>query len=228
MQARKTDKADLESKKFIYKEIGLIVALAFVLLTFELKSYDKQELIISSGSNNNSFEEMAEITQQKKPPPTPPPKQVSIINIVDNEIDVLDDIEIDAEANQETEMEEYIPNEIMDLEEEEVVEEDPIFVIVETMPCFPGGDAAFIKYLNKNVHYPSLARESGIQGKVFVTFVVETDGAITNITVLRGIGGGCDEEAVKVVQNMPKWIPGKQRNAPVRVQFNLPIKFTLR
>ena len=82
-------------------------------------------------------------------------------------------------------------------------------------------------FLGKNIKYPALAKESGIQGRVFINFVVEIDGSITDVKVLRGIGGGCDEEAVRVVESMPKWKPGKQRGKPVRVSYNLPVKFTL-
>ena len=99
--------------------------------------------------------------------------------------------------------------------------------IVESMPEFPGGMKVLMNYLHENLKYPSLAKETGIQGRVFVAFVIETDGSISDVQVLRGIGGGCDQEAIRVVQNMPKWIPGKQRGIPVRVRFNLPIKFTL-
>ena len=95
------------------------------------------------------------------------------------------------------------------------------------MPSFPGGDKKLREYLENNLKYPSQAREAGIAGRAFVTFVVEKDGSITDVKLLRGIGGGCDEEALRVVKAMPLWIPGKQRNIPVRVQFNLPIKFTL-
>ena len=102
-----------------------------------------------------------------------------------------------------------------------------LFTVVEEQPCYPGGDDARILYLQNNIRYPEEAKELGIQGKVFVTFVVETDGSLTDIKVLRGIGGGCDEEAIRVIKNMPKWIPGKQRGVQVRVQFNLPINFKL-
>jgi protein TonB len=84
-----------------------------------------------------------------------------------------------------------------------------------------------MKYLSENIKYPPLAKESGIQGRVFINFVVEPNGSISNVKVLRGIGGGCDEEAVRVVEKMPKWSPGKQRGKPVRVSYNLPVKFTL-
>lgn len=107
-------------------------------------------------------------------------------------------------------------------------EEDTLrFVVVEQMPQFPGGEEARIRYLSENIQYPVEARNNGIQGRVFVTFVIETDGSITNVDVLRGIGGGCDEAAVHLVSNMPKWNPGKQKGKPVRVQFNMPILYKL-
>jgi TonB family protein len=101
------------------------------------------------------------------------------------------------------------------------------YIIVQEQPSFPGGDEARIKYISENIKYPEEAREKGIQGTVFVTFVVEPDGSITGVKLLRGIGGGCDEEALKLIENMPKWIPGKQRGQAVRVQFNMPIRFVL-
>ncbi len=195
----------------------------------EFRSYLKSEFDLRSIVIDDTNEEMVEITQQNKiPPPPHPPEQTSIIEIVDNDIEVEQEIEIDVEATQETIIEEYLP--IIDLEnnEDEMDVEEQVFVVVESMPQFPGGYEILIKYLGENISYPKAAREAGIQGKVFVSFVVEKDGKVTNIKILRGIGGGCDEEAVKVVQNMPDWIPGKQRSVAVRVQFNLPISFTLR
>jgi TonB family protein len=102
-----------------------------------------------------------------------------------------------------------------------------IFTVVEKMPEFPGGGYAFYNFLADSIQYPQLAIENKIQGKVYVQFVVEEDGSITNIKVLRGIGGGCDEEALRVIKLMPNWIPGKQNGKPVRVLYNLPIKFIL-
>lgn len=220
---RKAPKADLENKKTIFIEIGLVIALAAVLFAFEWKSYEKTEINLASRIADDTPEEMVEITQHEKPPPPPkPPQQTTIIEIVEDDVEIEDEIEIDVEADQETEVEEYIP-----VEEEEEAEETQIFTVVESMPGFPGGEAARIKYLNENIKYPQMARESGIQGRVFVTFVVERDGAVTDVRVLRGIGGGCDEEAVRVIKNMPKWNAGKQRGKPVRVQFNMPILFKL-
>ena len=219
---KKSPKADLESKKILFTEIGLIIALAIVLLAFEWKSYEKTEMDLMTRAVDDTPEEMIEITQHEKPPPPPkPPQQTTIIEIVEDDIEIEDEIEIDVEADQETEVEEYIP-----VEEEEESEE-VIFTVVESMPTFPGGDAARIKYLNNNIKYPQMARESGIQGRVFVTFVVERNGKVTDVKVLRGIGGGCDEEAIRVIKNMPNWVAGKQRGKPVRVQFNMPILFKL-
>ena len=107
-------------------------------------------------------------------------------------------------------------------------EDDEIFVVVEQDPEFPGGMEAMVQYLSSNIKYPQEAMEKSIQGTVYVTFVVEKDGKVNNIRVIRKIGGGCDEEAVRVVQAMPKWKPGKQRGKAVRVQYNLPIKFQLK
>jgi protein TonB len=104
---------------------------------------------------------------------------------------------------------------------------DKIFIIVEQKPAFEGGDAALVKYLSQNLQYPRLALENDISGTVVIQFVVNTDGSIVNTNIFRDIGGGCGEEALRVVRGMPKWLPGKQRGKPVRVQFNLPIKFQL-
>lgn len=225
MDPKKSHKANLENKKFIFRQIGLIVALAVILAAFEWKTYEIDIVDLGQRQVEDVPEEIIPITEQKvKPPPPPPPKQVVKINVVEDDVEVDDDIDIDVEADQNTEVEEYIP---VEQEEEESADEQQIFMVVESMPEFPGGMNELNKYLAENIHYPQMAKESGIQGRVFVTFVVERDGRVTDVRVLRGIGGGCDEEAVRVVKNMPKWTPGKQRGKPVRVQFNLPVKFTL-
>jgi periplasmic protein TonB len=224
MEAKKTAKADLESKKIIFTQIGLIIALAATLLAFEWKSYDKSIEGFGERMVEDVPEEIIPITEQKvKPPPPPPPKKVVVINIVEDDVEVEDDLIIDAEADETTEIQEYIPIEI----DEEVVEEAPIFTVVESMPEFPGGFQELYNFLGNNIKYPVMAKESGIQGRVFVTFVVERDGSITDVRIIRGIGGGCDEEAIRVVESMPKWQPGKQRGKPVRVQYNLPVRFKL-
>ena len=226
MEIKKSPKADLESKKSTFILIGLVVSLFVIWRVFEYKSYDKQSLDELQRTVEVIEEEMVEITKQEQPKPQPPaPKpQVTQIEIVDNEEEIEDEIEIDAEVSQDEVIEEYFaPAEI---EEEEIVEAE-IFKVVEVMPEFPGGAAKMMEYIQKNMKYPMMARESDIQGRVFVNFVVEPDGSISNVTVMRGIGGGCDEEALRVVQSMPKWKPGKQRGSAVRCSFTVPIIFKL-
>ena len=136
MDAKKSPKADLESKKVLFTQIGLIIALAVVLLAFEWKSYDKRQFELEQEIIDDAPEEIVPITEQKvKPPPPPPPKQVTVINIVEDDVEIEDDIEIDADVDMDTEIEEFVP---MDLDEEEI-EEEEIFRVVEAMPTFPGG-----------------------------------------------------------------------------------------
>ncbi|MDD3737884.1 MAG: energy transducer TonB [Lentimicrobiaceae bacterium] len=232
MQQKKTERANLEKRSFSFLEIGLIISLALVLLGFEWKTYDREvETDFVSGPVQEIPEEMVQITQQKAPPPPPAPQAPSVVlNIVENTAVITADIRIDAEADESLVMDEYIappPAPVTKIEEEEEVFERQIFLVVEEDPEFVGGDVARMKFLSENIVYPQMARESGIQGTVYLTFVIERDGSVTDIQVLRGIGGGCDEEAIRVVKNMPKWKPGKQRGKPVRVQFRLPIKFVL-
>ncbi|MFN3940550.1 MAG: energy transducer TonB, partial [Chitinophagales bacterium] len=98
---------------------------------------------------------------------------------------------------------------------------------VEEMPTFPGGDKALYEYLAKNIKYPAVAKDNGIEGKVYIKFVVNEDGSVSQVSLARGIGGGCDEEAMRVVSGMPKWTPGKQRGKNVKVWYTLPVYFKL-
>ena len=227
MEIKKSPKADLESKKLTFTLIGLVVTLFVVWRVFEYKSYDKQSIDNLQKTVEVIEEEMVEITKQEQPkvqPPQPKP-QVTQIQVVEDDVEVEDEIDINAEVDQDEVIEEYefTPPEI---EEEEIVEAE-IFRVVEEMPEFPGGSAKLMEYIQKNIKYPMMARESDIQGRVFVNFVVEPDGSISNVAVLRGIGGGCDEEAVRVVNSMPKWKPGKQRGSAVRCAYTVPIIFKL-
>ena len=225
MERKKSEKADLENKRGIFFQIGLIVALAVVLIAFEYKSYNKQD-VSDFGYRQpvTEMEEMTPITQQITPPPLPPPPAPTmVLNIVENTALVIGDIPIDAEADENTQVE-VSP---VKQEEEAEIQEKEIFQVVEDAPSFPGGDGERMRFLQQNIRYPLPARESGIQGIVYVTFVVERNGEVTEVKILRGIGGGCNEEALRVVRNMPRWEPGKQRGKPVRVQFNMPIKFAI-
>ena len=172
------------------------------------------------------------------PPPPPPPPEALVVKVKFTAPKVVEDTNVESDfgkqdllnQNKNTE----VPTEEVQVEEKEVktqvIEqkvEAEVFLIVEEPPTFPGGESALYKWLGENLKYPEEAKELGIQGRVFVSFVVEPDGSTSNVVVKRGIGGGCDEEAIRIVKAMPKWAAGKQRGQPVRVQFNLPIKFTL-
>ena len=212
MEEKKSPKANLENKKLMFMQIGMIISLLIAWLAFEHKSYDKREIDPSLLNREVTIdEEMVEITKQdeQKPQPMEVPKQTTQLEIVQDDVEV-EDIEINAEVEQNEVLEEYVAPEV-----------------VEEMPAFPGGEAKLMEYVAKNVKYPQIARETGVQGRVYVNFVVEPDGSVSNVSVLRGIGGGCDEEAIRVVKSMPKWKPGKQRGKAVRVSYMLPVNFKL-
>jgi periplasmic protein TonB len=224
MEIKKNPKHDIENTKGLYLQIGLVVALAAVLFAFEWKKFDRSDDSIFDMMEIIIPEEEIEITKQEEKIEQPPPPQVPEIEIVEDDVEVDTDLTFDDIEDHKGIDEYYVTR--VDVQEEEHVELE-IFTIVEEQPSFPGGEEALMEFLGKNIAYPPMAKESGIQGTVFVTFVVEPDGSVTNVKTLRGIGGGCDEEAIRVVKNMPKWKPGKQRGKPVRVQFNLPIRFIL-
>ena len=209
----------------MFMQIGMIISLLIAWLAFEHKSYDKREIDESLLNREVVLdEEMVEITKQEeqKPQPVEQPQQTTQLEIVDDDVET-EDLNINAEVEQNEVIEEYVAPEVV---EEEVVEQE-IFQIVEEMPAFPGGEAKLMEYVAKNIKYPQIARETGIQGRVFVGFVVEPDGSISNVKLLRGIGGGCDEEAMRVIKSLPKWKPGKQRGKAVRVSYQIPVFFKL-
>jgi protein TonB len=223
MEVKKAPEADLTKKTGLFLNIGLVISLLLVIFAFEFKSYDEGDLM-DLGQINDDFEEMTEIPPTEQPPPPPPKiKQPEIIEVPDEE-EIEDEIEVDldVEITEETVIEEVVFEE--PVEEEET---DEIFTIVEQQPGFKGGIAAFYAYVGKKMKYPSQARRMGIEGKVFVQFVVGKDGSISDVRIMRGIGAGCDQEAVRVIQNSPAWTPGKQRGKPVRVRMVLPITFKL-
>jgi protein TonB len=228
MKAKKNSGADLESKRPIFMEAGLIIALALSLLAFNWKSFDKIALPDYSRMLEDIPEEMVQITQQKPPelPKVNIPPVMANISIVEDGDAVDDDFIFSAEIDPMDEVEAYVPP-VRHMVEEAAVEEEEIFTVVESYPEFPGGEAALYNFLGKNLRYPDMAKETGISGKVYVTFIVEKDGSITDVKLARGIGGGCDEEALRVVNLMPKWTPGKQRGIPVRVRYIFSVRFTL-
>lgn len=227
MEPKKSEKADLESKKLLFTEIGLAVALGATLLAFEWSTKDQQLDLMDTNDEVVAEEEMVPITTQeeiKPPPPPPPPPVADVLNIVENDTEIADEMELlDTEADESAEVEIR--------EVEEVVEEEDnsneVFLIVEQMPSFPGGDQALRKFLATEVKYPVIAQENGIQGRVFVKFVIGKDGSVSDVQVARPFDPNLDKEAVRVVKSMPKWTPGKQRGKPVRVSYTVPINFVL-
>lgn len=228
MELKKNPKADLEKRRGLYLEIGLVVILGVCLVAFNLKSYDKET---SEGFQREAEQVEEEIiiqTDIQEPPPPPPPEApevTTVIEVVSDDKEIVNEVTFNAEVTEDTKNIEIAP---VKIEEEEDETETQIFTVVENDPEFPGGMEALYKYLAQNIKYPQLARDNNITGKVYVTFVVERDGSIANPRVLRDIGGGCGQEAIRVVKSMPKWTPGKQRGKAVRVQFNLPVNFSLK
>ncbi|MFC2087392.1 energy transducer TonB [Bacteroidota bacterium] len=225
MEIKKNDKANIDKYRGVFLQIGMVLSLSIILAAFEWTSRDKGLNLLAEMEETEFEEEVIPITRQEvKPPPPPPPPQVTeVLNIVDDDVEIEDELEIeDMEADQTTQIEIY------EFEEEEEEEEGEIFFIVEDMPTFMGGDQnKFREYIQKNLKYPTIAAENGIQGRVFVNFIVNEKGEVTNVTVVRGVDPALDEEAVRVVKSSPEWTPGRQRGKPVRVQFTFPIVFVL-
>lgn len=228
MELKKSPKADLENKKSIFFEIGLAAALLVVLVAFEWTSTETVNVEQLQTQEVKMEEEMMDITRQDEIKQPEPPKVVQVtdvIKIVEDNVDIKDNSDIfDSDFKEDAAVKIV---EFNDAEEE--VEEYTPFVVVEEMPSFgPGGIDEFRNnYIAKNLKYPDVAAENGIQGRVFINFVVEPDGRVTNVKVVRSVDPALDKEAVRVVSSSPKWKPGKQRGKPVRVQFTIPIIFVL-
>ena len=224
MQIKKSQHASLEDKKIIYVLMGFVfvLSLCYVALEWTEQEVTKYEVM----DDEFLFEEEVEIQQttQETPPPPPPPavQEVEVLNVVEDNVET-ESIEINTEDDKE---EVVIAAPVEAPEEEE--EEEVIFVVVESMPEFPGGQQALFKYINENVKYPVIAQENGIQGRVICQFVVNKDGSIVDIEVIRSGGDpSLDKEAVRVIKSMPKWKPGKQRGKAVRVKYTVPVNFKL-
>ncbi len=228
MELKKTPKVDLEGKKNTLFLIGLVVALGVTLLAFEWTTKPSKAESLGTIQTAEVEEEIIPITREqevKPPPPPPPPKVIEVLNIVDDDVEIEDELQIeDTEADDETVIE-VAP--VIETQEEEEEEEAQVFFIVEDMPEFPGGDLALRKFIANAIKYPVIAQENGIQGKVYVTFVVGKDGRVTNAQIARGVDPSLDKEALRVVNNLPTWKPGKQRGKPVNVSYTVPINFVL-
>ena len=230
MEIKKSEKANLENKKLLFLELGLIIALGITWFAFEWTSKETVVSVLEDTTEVLIEEEIIPITQETPPPP---PAQVKIpvlsdqIDIVDDEIEVNDDLfmNLEDDANMGVEIMEYV-----EVTEDEVVEEEAIpFQLVEEKPSFQGGDAnQFSKWVNSRLEYPEIAKENGVQGRVTLQFTVEKDGTVTKVKVLRGVDPSLDKEAVRVVSMSPKWKPGKQRDRAVPVTYTFPVIFQLR
>lgn len=229
MEIKKSPKANLENKRLLFFEIGLVIALAVTLAAFEYSSHEKKESVMTAKVEEIIEEEMVPITQETPPPPPEIPDIPVLsdeISIVDDEIEVDNKIlNLEDDANLGVQIMDYIE----EVAEEEIEEEAIPFQLVETKPSFQGGDAnTFRNWVNSRLEYPEIAKENGIQGRVMLQFTVGTDGRISNVVVVRGVDPVLDKEAVRVVSMSPKWSPGKQRDRAVKVTYTFPVIFRLR
>ncbi len=223
MELKKNPKYDLTKQSWMLLNLGLTISLVITIVAFEWRTYDDSGLV-DLGQVEDDFEDIMDIPPTEQPPPPPPKVQLPEIVEVPDEEEIEEEIEVelDVEVTEETVVEDIVFEEAP---EEEVVDE--IFDIVEDQPEFPGGIGAFYKYVGQNMKYPKQARRMGIEGKVYVQFIVDKDGSVTNVRAVKGIGAGCDEEAERVLKSSPKFKPGKQRGRPVKVRMMMPIIFKL-
>jgi protein TonB len=227
MERKKTNRANLENKKVIFLQVGLIAALSLCLLAFEWRTYDRL-VFEKPASDWSAVDELLPInTEQRKPlPPPPVARPVYTINIVDKPDALPDDFTIfDASITEDWQNPVVIPlpEEVSNPAEDSVYNRHTL----ETQPEFPGGEVALYEFLYRNIKYPKMAVEAGIQGTVFVGFVIEKDGSISNTWIERSPNGLLSDESERVVAAMPPWSPGKQSGVPVRVRFILPVKYKL-
>ena len=230
MEIKKTERASMDNKRFLFTEIGMIIALLIVWGAFSYTSREKKVATLEADQTVVEVEDMVPITEETPPPPEAAPK----IPILSDQIDIVDDnIKVDdsmfqniEDSNEGFEIMYYIES----APEEETIEEEAIpFQLVEEKPSFNGGDAnEFSKWVNSRLVYPEIAKENGVQGRVTLQFTVNADGTVSNVKVLRGVDSSLDKEAVRVVSSSPKWKPGKQRDRAVKVTYTFPVIFQLR
>ena len=236
MEVKKSKKADLEGTKSTGLLIGYIVALAAMFACFEYttRTYAETDVVYSTVAYV-SEEEVIPITQPiftaAPPPPAETPAVAEILDIVDNNTDIeeekIETSEDTHEAQSGPSVQAAGPPMAAPGPAVEDGDENDIFEVVEQNPSFPGGEAELMKWLHKNLKYPPVAQENGIQGKVYIQFVVNKDGSIVDPKIIRSADTSLDKEAMRVVQAMPKWTPGRQRGKAVRVRFTLPVTFRL-
>jgi len=228
MEKKKSFKADLERKKNTFFLVGLVLALGVTLAAFEWTSKPAKTQSLGTIQTQEVEEEIIPITREnqvKPPPPPPPPKVVEVLNIVDDDVEIDDELEIeDSEADDNT-IVDVAP--VIEATEEEEVEQEIFFNIIEEPAEFPGGERALMNYLNSHVKYPVIAQENGIQGKVYLKFVIDEQGNVTNAQIARGVDPSLDTEAIRVINSLPKFKPGRQRGRAVKVYYSSVINFKL-
>jgi len=226
MEVKKSPKADLESKRNLFLMLGLVIALGLILAAFEYTAAPTKTESLGQIEMQEVEEEIIPITreQEVQPPPPPPPQVVEVLNIVDDDVEIEDELIIDTEVTDDMVID-VAP--VIQTAAEEEEEETQVFFIVEDMPEFPGGELALRQYIANAIKYPVIAQENGIQGRVYVTFVVNTDGSVSDARIARGVDPSLDKEALRVVNQLPKWKAGMQRGKPVRVSYTVPINFVL-
>ncbi|MEN6588526.1 MAG: energy transducer TonB [Proteiniphilum sp.] len=226
-EVKKSPKADLEGHRGTFILMGIVLSVSVLFFAFEWSTQTKKldETVLVQ---DVLAEEEIEITRRDPTPPPPPPppepETPEIIEVVEEKVETKLNIQVEDDQSQ-RQLQSYVPPPPPKPKQEEVTEE--IFVVVENQPEFPGGNAAMMKFLSDNIKYPVIAQENGIQGRVICNFVVEKDGSITDVQVVRGVDPSLDREAIRVIQQMPRWKPGRQRGQPVRVRFTLPVVFRL-
>jgi protein TonB len=228
MELKKSKAVDLEKRKGMFIEIGLVIALAIVLVAFEWTEGEGKGNEDSMVSEIEFEDEMMQITRREEPKPEPKPETprvAEVLDIVDDDVMIEDDFDFDMEATQDTE---YDFTSLLGDDDEEI-EEEEVFYIVEDMPTFNGGKPAteFRKYIAQNLQYPEIAAENGVSGRVIVQFAVDKTGKVVDAKIVRSVDSALDREAVRVVMSSPRWTPGKQRGKAVKVLFTFPINFVL-
>lgn len=226
MKTKKSSRKGLEKFRVIFFEFGMVVALSLVLLAFEWKTYDFSPIVFFNPSGSNGKIELPPITEHKKEKPIPKkikPKAIPAVKEVKND---QEDTKItgNAGATQDDQLMPKPDDPKLDIETNVV---DPVYKISEVMPEFPGGLSELYKYVYSNINYNQEAVNLGIQGKVFVRFIIEKDGTASNVEILKGLGFGLDKEVKRVIHSMPPWKPGMQGGLKVRVEYVLPVKFSL-
>jgi len=223
MEVKKSEKADLTKKSSFFFSIGLTITMTLVLMAFEWTDSEEGALDLV-GKKTDAFEETMEVPPTEQPPPPAPVIQQPQVVEVPDEEEIKDDIKVnlDVEVTDETKVEEIVVQ-----AEQPKEETDEIFTVVEESATPKGGMQAFYKYVGEKIKYPAQARRMGIEGRVFVEFVINKDGSLSDVKAIKGIGAGCDEEAVRIVQSSPSWNPGKQRGKAVKQRYTLPIIFKL-